>query len=91
MIDNLLKTSLLSSFIRTLLFATVHVGIDLGTIIAMTELSIAEALPVSIIEPLLNCVWFFIFDRTWTLLLSKRNTPKQHPIKKPPTFDMENV
>jgi len=57
-----------ASALRTLIFTVGHFFIDFFTIVSVTGSTLEAAASASIIAPLLNGAWYFLLDRTWTVL-----------------------
>lgn len=60
--------NLSASALRTLIFTAGHFFIDFFTIMMITGSTVEAAAQASIVAPILNGVWYFLLDRTWTVL-----------------------
>ena len=66
---NLLITS---SLFRAIIYTCGHVVIAMTVVSTMTGASLWEAGAVALIEPAINGCWYFILDKTFVYLSSKK-------------------
>ena len=54
------------SILRTIIYTIGHFIIAAGCVMYFTGAPLLLALTDTVVEPILNGVWFFVLDRTWT-------------------------
>ena len=58
--------SIKGTLLRTAVYTAGHFIIAAGCVMYFTGAPLYIALTDAVVEPLLNGLWFFVLDRTWT-------------------------
>ena len=67
------------SLLRTAIFTIGHMAIAITCLMLIADVPFFIALTDAIVEPIVNAVWYFVFDRIWvtkTLYKKKEVTPR---------------
>ena len=71
------------SLLRTAIFTIGHMAIAITCLMLIADVPFFIALTDAIVEPIVNAVWYFVFDRIWVTKVvdNKKANPTQ--VKKP--------
>lgn len=59
------------TLLRTAIYTVGHFLIAAACVMYFTGADFIAAITDAIVEPLINAVWYFVLDRTWTRFKSK--------------------